>query len=225
MMLRPAIILIAMITSVFLSSIMVQTVMAGTTADDPGVQGQQLQVAAGRICDGNRACERDFVSTANQCANMSGSNTGQGVTACIINRIGSQYNLDGKRSQIIQEVEAAFAFQSTTANRGENTGDCKGSILGFPAWYNGLPCENGSPKITNLNQIWIIVLNAVRWLLGAAAYGAAIFIIWGGFKYIKSQGDPSAIASAKTTIVQAVGGLGIALISNLLVAWLVGLFS
>ena len=45
----------------------------------------------------------------------------------------------------------------------------------------------------------------------AVAYAAVGFIIWGGFKYTKSQGDPGKLNEAKGAITNALIGLGIAL--------------
>jgi hypothetical protein len=44
-----------------------------------------------------------------------------------------------------------------------------------------------------------------------AGFVSLIFIIWGGFQYVKSQGDPQATAQAKNTILYAIVGLFIAL--------------
>lgn len=95
-----------------------------------------------------------------------------------------------------------------------------GAVLTFPAWYKNLDCVGKQPKITKINDVWIIGLNIVEMLIGAAAYVAAGFIIWGGVKYIKSQGEPGKTAEAKTAILQAVIGLGIALASTAIVIFI-----
>lgn len=106
-------------------------------------------------------------------------------------------------------------------------------ILTFPSWYKGLECTNQErpdgtkyeqPNITALNDIWIIALNVVEALIGAAAYVAVGYIIWGGFKYMKSRGDPGQLVEAKNTITQAVIGLGVALASTAMVIFVQGLF-
>ena len=97
-------------------------------------------------------------------------------------------------------------------------------ILTFPSWYKNLDCQGTQPEITKLNDIWIIALNIVETLIGAAAYVAVGFIIWGGFKYMKSRGDPGKITEAKTAITQAVIGLGIALASTAIVIFVGSLF-
>jgi len=212
--------------AVALASFSAPSVHAGITPDDPGTRGQVLIELGRSVCDGDRTCEQAFVRRANQCTQISGNTTGAGVADCILSSPALEpYNLDSMRDQIIQGVERAFALQSETANDNENISECSSTLLGFPAWNNGLQCDEYGPQITQLNDIWIIVLNMIRWLLAIAAYGAAIFIIWGGFKYMKSQGDPSGISSAKTTITQAIGGLFIALISTAIVWYVQGLIN
>lgn len=91
---------------------------------------------------------------------------------------------------------------------------CDSSFLGFPAWYNGLTgsdCDIKSPSDPTIGGvdkfIWIIVFNIVKMLLLAAGYAAAIFIIYGGYKYMISTGSADGVAGAKKTIMNAVIGL------------------
>lgn len=51
-------------------------------------------------------------------------------------------------------------------------------------------------------------INIILWVVGVAA---VIVIIVAGLKYVTSSGNPSAISSAKTTILYAVIGLVIAI--------------
>lgn len=107
-------------------------------------------------------------------------------------------------------------------------------ILTFPSWYKGLECtkekrpdgkDYEQPEITKLNDIWVIALNVVESLVSAAAYVAVGYIIWGGFKYMKSRGDPGQLVEAKNTITQAVIGLGVALASTAMVLFVQGIFN
>lgn len=106
---------------------------------------------------------------------------------------------------------------------------CPGdSVLLFPPWYKGLKCDvttdgkdkdgkdiitTQTVKIDDINQVWIIVMNIVQWLIIAGGYVALYFIIWGGFKYITSAGDPQKVTAAKGAITNAVIGLVIVLAS------------
>lgn len=101
----------------------------------------------------------------------------------------------------------------SAANNQSNCGNA--SLLGFPAWYNGLMqssgdgCDIASPdKVGGIgNFIWIIAFNVVEMLLRAAGYAAVFFIIYGGYKYMTSAGSADGVAGAKKTIMNAIIGL------------------
>ena len=96
---------------------------------------------------------------------------------------------------------------------------CNVSVLAYPSWYSGLEgCTNKSgsdsgdkPEIKKLNDIWVIALNAAQWIIVTVGYVALAMIIWGGFQYIIAQGEPSKIESAKSSLMNAIIGLVIAL--------------
>lgn len=88
---------------------------------------------------------------------------------------------------------------------------CQKRVFTFPTWYNGVVDSECNIRIREPVQLWVIVMNFVEILLQLVAYVAAGYIIWGGFKYIKSEGDPSKIGEAKSAIMNAIIGLVIAL--------------
>jgi hypothetical protein len=94
---------------------------------------------------------------------------------------------------------------------------CNSSVLAYPAWYNGLQCDKGVVQITEINQIWVIVLNVVQWIIITVGYVTLGMIIWGGFQYITGQGESSKIEAAKSTLLNAIIGLVIALAAVLIV--------
>lgn len=104
-------------------------------------------------------------------------------------------------------------------------GDRTSNILAFPNWHSRLPCDGNSPKITDINQIWVIVANIVEIVLRVGGLIAIGFIIFGGISYILSQGNPDRITQAKDIIVNAVVGLVIAIMATALVSFLAGIFS
>lgn len=71
----------------------------------------------------------------------------------------------------------------------------------------------------------IIPLNIVNILIQAVAYAALGYIIWAGFKYMKSQGDPGKISEAKSAIQQAIIGLVISLAAVAIVEFIAGAIS
>jgi len=58
------------------------------------------------------------------------------------------------------------------------------------------------------------VISILAWIIGTIS---VIMVIFGGFKYVTSGGDPNAISSARSTILYALIGLVIALLAQVLI--------
>lgn len=101
---------------------------------------------------------------------------------------------------------------------------CEKRFLTLPVWYRGLTNDDCRVVMDEFDDFWLIVLNLLEIALQTAAYVATGYIIWGGIKYIKSQGRPDHINGAKATIVHAVTGLGVALASVAIVTFVAGTF-
>lgn len=52
--------------------------------------------------------------------------------------------------------------------------------------------------------------------IGVAVAVSAFFVMWGAFLYITAGGSPRQMETAKTAIVNALGGLAIALLARVL---------
>lgn len=97
------------------------------------------------------------------------------------------------------------------------------SLLFFKSWDACLQHDsNGSPKITKLSDLWLILLPLLEDAIKAAGYTAAGFVIWGGVKYIKSQGDSGQVNESRQTIYNALFGLLLALLSVAIVNFVAG---
>lgn len=128
------------------------------------------------------------------------------------------------------------------------TDSCHHGLLGIPRWYdyldlgnkNGDPCaivgpghtKTGDPcKPTDssgcefdwgraLPRVALAVVNILLRVAGLIAVG---FTIYGGFRYILSQGEPEATKKAKGTIISASVGLVITMSASLAVGFVGGL--
>ncbi len=114
-------------------------------------------------------------------------------------------------------------------------------FLGLRPWYMGLaeevPVENGVSGKTSTcviktpkkgggalddkgddlaKFVWTIILNISTDIAILTGYVALGFIIFGGYKYITSAGEPGQVAIAKKTITNAVIGLVIALLATVI---------
>lgn len=83
-----------------------------------------------------------------------------------------------------------------------------GTFFGFPPWYACLQKDaSGGPKLTKLEDLWLIALPLLESGIKAAGYTAIILVLWGGIRFIKSQGNPGEITAARDTIRDAAIGL------------------
>lgn len=110
--------------------------------------------------------------------------------------------------------------QSTNSQQG-----CDNGFLGFVPWYHNLPMD-GNCNITSVGSqgaesiagfVWKIVANILIDLFTAVGYVATGFMIYGGYLYIMSEGDPNRAARGKKTIISAVIGIVIAVLANLII--------
>jgi hypothetical protein len=65
-----------------------------------------------------------------------------------------------------------------------------------------------------------VVGTAITLAFGIAGLVAVIYLIMGGFSYVTAGGNPEAVEAAKTTIVNAIIGLVIILVSYLIVQFI-----
>lgn len=108
------------------------------------------------------------------------------------------------------------------------------SFLGFRPWYQGLgtdsggSCElrqvcekpggcGGANEIKLSTFIWTAVLNIIFDISLAVGYIAVGIVIYGGYLYMMSQGDPGKMMGAKKTLTSAVIGVVIAMGATILV--------
>jgi len=129
-------------------------------------------------------------------------------------------------------MSALAATQSTPVQ----AASCGGSanILAIPGWYDGLCDGNGkikSPKDfatagddrTGIGKFAsIVAMNIVTILLYITGYVSLAFVIWGGFKYMISGDSSSGTSAAKSTILNAVIGLILSIMSIAIVRFIAG---
>jgi hypothetical protein len=125
----------------------------------------------------------------------------------------------GGANQVNSQGGKIVSFTSSSNPAG--AGKCADRVFTFPTWYRGVynpsTCDI---KVTKLDDFIKIPLNVLEVLIQVVMYVSAGYILWGGFKYMKSQGDPSGISGAKMTIINAVAGLAIALSSVAIVEFI-----
>ena len=75
---------------------------------------------------------------------------------------------------------------------------------------------------TGKSSLFTLVENIINLLLTIIGIIAVIMIIIGGIRYTTSAGDPGQAKSARDTIIYAIVGLVIAIMSYALVNWVIG---
>jgi hypothetical protein len=80
------------------------------------------------------------------------------------------------------------------------------------------PEKDGQPG--KPSDVPLVLLAIIDDLLRIAGIVALAFVIVGAFKYTTSQGNPEEVASAKSTIVNALLGVGIAVVAVAFVSFL-----
>ena len=104
-------------------------------------------------------------------------------------------------------------------------GDC-GKAVNI---VEGVDCAKGAKTQQTLfeedadgNSLFKTVTNVLLFLIGAVS---VIMLIVGGLRYVLSNGDSSAVTSAKNTILYAVIGIIVALLAYAIVNFVVGSFT
>ncbi|MCX6729077.1 MAG: pilin [Candidatus Saccharibacteria bacterium] len=109
--------------------------------------------------------------------------------------------------------------------------DKSSAFLGMPVWYKYLdvgpedkdPCAITGPKnaeggLDIQKAIPRVGLAVVEILLRIAGMVAVAFVIYGGFKYVTSQGEPEAYKTAQRTIINALIGVAISVLAVTIVS-------
>lgn len=106
--------------------------------------------------------------------------------------------------------------------------NCEPRFLGVPPWYRGMTEVRISPS-TGLEECFIkgpgngpnnvqnyvlkLALNIVEMALVVVGYIALFFLLYGGFQFLTGGANPSQVEKARTTMLNAIIGLAIALLS------------
>lgn len=107
------------------------------------------------------------------------------------------------------------------------------SFLGFPTWYEYLEvgakgtdtCAIVGPHDTNgefqwdkaLPRIALAIVDILLRIVGIVTVG---YVIYGGFRYITSQGEPDATKKAQGTVINALIGMAIAIFAVTIVSFI-----
>lgn len=102
------------------------------------------------------------------------------------------------------------------------------SVFGVPTWYKYLPGEtvSGECKLlgdftqNKIDSLLGIGLAITEILLFIAGFLAVVYVVYGGFRYVLSQGEPENTKIAKDAVLNAVIGLVIAVLASAIVRFI-----
>ena len=122
--------------------------------------------------------------------------------------------------------------------------NCDKTFLGFRPWFMGLTetvkdssnkdiCVVKSPDLDKNGEatddemsifVWKIALNVLADFTILIGYISMIFVLWAGFKYMMSNGEPGKVAQAKTMLTNALIGLVISVLATVIVNTILAVF-
>ena len=136
----------------------------------------------------------------------------------------------GKRMALsLQAIALVFGLGTTTiaavavtaAPAYANPANCNGDPTAGDPLTSGAACSQGASQKENLfgqGGIFTVAADTLIFLVGAIS---VIYLIIGGLRYVISNGDSKAVTAAKDTILYAIVGVVIAVISFALVQFVI----
>ncbi len=117
---------------------------------------------------------------------------------------------------------AAVAISAAPTYAATSGAACSGDPNAAPDPLSaGAGCSQGASQKTNLfgqGGVFTVAANTLIFLVGAIS---VIYLIIGGLRYVISNGDSKAVTSAKDTILYAIVGVVVAVISFALVQFVI----
>jgi hypothetical protein len=114
-------------------------------------------------------------------------------------------------------------FLNIFAAAGDPCTPSGGELFGLPKWYkylSGVEQTDGSCEVTvtAFNDVWKVAAAILELLLRVGAMVAVALIIWGSFTIMMAQGEPERLRQGRGTVINAVIGLIITILSTIIVS-------
>ena len=117
--------------------------------------------------------------------------------------------------------EDSYQYKTCSDSNANTTGEifkgtCRSGFLGLVSWDCGVKVTNKEDSLKD--GILTIVSNVATDITIIAAYLVLGYVIYGGYLYIFSYGDPGKVATGKKTLTQAFIGLAIVMSAYLIMS-------
>ena len=117
---------------------------------------------------------------------------------------------------VLASVSVATAFTGSTPAYADDyafSGNCREGFLGLYSWDCNV---NISDDASLKSGIWMIATNVAVDIAVIATYLIIGYVIYGGYLYTFSGGDPNKVATGKKTLTQAFIGLAITMCASII---------
>ena len=114
----------------------------------------------------------------------------------------------------IATLSTASIASSQSVSAASYVGNCRNNFLGLTSWDCGVNINSAE---TIKSGVWTIAANVLTDITVIAAYLVLGYVIYGGYLYIMSSGEPAKIAAGKKTLVHAFIGLAIVMLAHIVV--------
>lgn len=127
-----------------------------------------------------------------------------------------------KKLLVVCAVILAASFTTSLATPQTASAATDRTFLGLVPWdqNTGFFKADGTPnKLTEdkiKSGVWVAVANVITDITVIAAYLVLGYVIYGGYLYIFSGGDPGKVAAGKKTLTQAFIGLAIVMLATVI---------
>ena len=119
---------------------------------------------------------------------------------------------------IVSASLAALTPAQTSAVQIDNRSNESCQFLGFVCWDDGLTGENINNETDLQNKIWVIAANVATDITVLAAYLVLGYVIYGGYLYTFSGGDPGKVTTGRKALSQAFIGLAIVMLAYVIMS-------
>lgn len=134
-----------------------------------------------------------------------------------------QQNQQGQQNQQNQQSQPTQTTQENTVNNINNNASISQDFCGDLNVPEEVKRAAGCIIDNNTPDISMVVTNIIKGFIGVVGMVCLIMIVYGGAKYMTSAGNPDKIKSAKNTILYAVIGVVIAVLSFAIVNFVIGI--
>ena len=105
---------------------------------------------------------------------------------------------------------------------------CMQTFFGIPPWFKYLEAREANqcaPELTSINDLWLIGLAVIEIMTRVAVIITIAFVIYGGIKYSASRGNAEKVENAKSTLIDAITGMVIAVVATAVISYVAGVFT